>query len=192
MLDTPCVIFAGGKSSRMGEDKSLLPFGGFATLTEFQLHRLSKIFSNVFISCKSRDKFTFEATFIEDPKTTDTFAPTAGFVAAFESLACEAFFAISVDAPFVDANVIEALLNEYAKHPQADAVIARSPEGMEPMCGIYCRSLQNEFKKMLAQENHKLGMLLKGANTRFVNFESSEPFMNLNHPHEYQEALGRL
>ncbi|HIP14156.1 MAG TPA: molybdenum cofactor guanylyltransferase, partial [Sulfurimonas autotrophica] len=26
MFDIPCVIFAGGKSSRMGENKTLLPF----------------------------------------------------------------------------------------------------------------------------------------------------------------------
>ena len=192
MISTPCVIFAGGKSSRMGEDKSLLPFGGFDSLAQFQYERLSKLFSHVYISTKTKDKFDFEASFIEDAKTTETFAPTAGFVAVFESLACEAFFAISVDAPFVNTDVITKLIQEYENNPQADAVIARSPEGMEPMCGIYCRSLEKEFIKMLAQENHKLGMLLKGANTRFVTFETNEPFMNLNHPHEYQEALGRL
>ncbi|MDD3818004.1 MAG: molybdenum cofactor guanylyltransferase MobA [Thiovulaceae bacterium] len=192
MFSLPCVIFAGGKSSRMGEDKALLPFGGCDTLAEFQHKRLGKLFTRVYVSTKTKEKFCFEADFIEDPKNTTAFAPTAGFVAAFATLACEAFFAISVDAPFVDADVIAKLIQEYENNPQADAVIARSPEGMEPMCGIYCRSLESEFNKMLAEENHKLGMLLKGANTRFVAFESNEPFMNLNHPHEYQEALGRL
>ncbi|MDQ1268445.1 MAG: molybdenum cofactor guanylyltransferase, partial [Campylobacterota bacterium] len=69
MFDIPCVIFAGGKSSRMGKDKSLLPFGTFDTLTEFQLNRLGKIFKNVYISCKEKSKFNFEAEFIEDIKT---------------------------------------------------------------------------------------------------------------------------
>lgn len=43
LLDIPCVIFAGGKSSRMGEDKALLPFGNFKTLTQYQLTRLQKV-----------------------------------------------------------------------------------------------------------------------------------------------------
>jgi len=66
MFNIPCVIFAGGKSSRMGENKALLPFAGFETLTEYQYTRLSKIFSSVYISCKDKSIFSFDANFIED------------------------------------------------------------------------------------------------------------------------------
>ncbi|RUM64044.1 MAG: molybdenum cofactor guanylyltransferase, partial [Sulfurimonas sp.] len=86
MINLPCVIFAGGKSSRMGEDKTLLPFAGFTTLTEFQYSRLSKIFTNVYISCKDKNKFPFDANYIIDKKVQDTFAPTLAFVSIFESL----------------------------------------------------------------------------------------------------------
>ena len=110
MIDIPCVIFAGGKSSRMGEDKSLLPFGDFPTLTQFQLNRLEKLFKIVYISCKSSDKFDFEANFIEDVKTENIFAPTAGFVAIFEELKCERFFALSVDSPFITEDIIQKLI----------------------------------------------------------------------------------
>lgn len=192
MIQIPCVIFAGGKSSRMGEDKSLLPFGGFNTLAEFQLHRLQKIFSGVYISTKSKEKFSFHADFIEDTPTSNTYAPTAGFVTAFQTLACEKFFAISVDAPFIDEKIIIELIKADEANSNTDATIARSPEGMEPLCGIYHNSLACEFEKMLAEDNHKLGLLLKSANTLFVEFEDTAPFMNLNHPHEYQEALKLL
>ncbi len=36
--DIPLVIFAGGKSSRMGKDKALLPFGGYSTLDPVSIH----------------------------------------------------------------------------------------------------------------------------------------------------------
>ena len=52
----PCVILAGGKSSRMGEDKSLLPFPPYKTLTHYQYQRLNKIFKNVYISSKDSSK----------------------------------------------------------------------------------------------------------------------------------------
>ena len=187
MLDIPCVIFAGGKSSRMLKDKSLLPFGDFDTLTQFQLSRLRKIFKNVYISCKDKNKFDFNANFIEDIKTDSVFAPTAGFVAIFNTLRCESFFALSVDSPFI----CEKEINELLKNDliDTDATIATLEDKTQPMCGIYHRSLEVKFKNMLKQNNHKLGLLLKNSNTIFVNFKDEKAFLNLNHPHEYEKAL---
>ena len=190
MLNIPCVIFAGGKSSRMGEDKSFLPFGGFDTLTQFQLSRLSKIFRTVYISCKDKSKFDFKASFIEDIETDSVFAPTAGFISIFKTLQEESFFALSVDSPFVEEDEISKIIEADTLH--IDATIAKTASGVQPMCGIYHRSLQNKFINMLKENNHKLGFLLKSSNTNFVEFHDEKPFLNLNHPHEYQEALKLL
>ncbi len=187
MFDIPCVIFAGGKSSRMGEDKALLPFGTSNTLTEFQLHRLQKLFKNVYISCKNSNKFDFETDFIEDVKTENTFAPTAGFVAMFEKLKDERIFVLSVDTPFVGEEEINKII-QY-DNPHAEITIVQTACGNQPMCGIYHRSLQNKFITMLETSNHKLGLLIKESKTTYVKFENEEPFLNLNHPHEYKQAL---
>ena len=187
MVDIPCVIFAGGKSSRMGEDKALLPFGGYNTLAEFQFNHLKKIFNTVYISCKDKTKFDFEADFIEDLKTDDVFAPTLGFVTVFKTLACERFFAISVDTPFVDEKTIQKIVD--SDTPHAEATIAKLDGKIQPMCGIYHHQLHKKFINMLDTNNHKLGYLLKNSKTTFVEFEDKKPFINLNHPHEYKEAL---
>ena len=171
----------------MGEDKSLLPFAGFNTLSEFQLYRLNKIFKTVYISCKDKSKFNFEANFIQDTENIQTFAPTAGFVAIFEELKEDSFFAISVDAPFVNQQEIIKIIN--ADKTNLDATIAKTEFGIQPMCGIYHRSLSKEFSKMIQNDNHKLGFLLKSSNTVFVNFDDEKPFLNLNYQHEYQKAL---
>ena len=188
----PCVIFAGGKSSRMGEDKALLPFSSYKTLTQFQHARLSKIFKTVYISCKDKNKFDFDALFIEDVKTDAVFAPTSGFVAVFKTLQTDAFFALSVDAPFVNETIIQELVRSDAVYKSADATIAISEHGMEPMCGIYHRSLEAAFAYMYKEDNHKLGFLLKSSRTNFVQFDAPKAFLNLNHPHEYQEALALI
>ncbi len=174
----------------MGEDKSLLPFAGFSTLAQFQYSRLSKIFKTVYISCKDKSKFNFEANFIEDVKTDDVFAPTAGFVAVFKELKKERFFALSVDAPFVNEKEISEIFSADTK--STDATIAKTAFGIHPMCGIYHSSLETNFTKMLKEDNHKLGFLLKSSNTLYVNFDNEIAFSNLNHPHEYQEALEHI
>lgn len=188
MFTLPCILFAGGKSSRMGQDKSLLSFGGYTSLAAFQYNRLSKLFNNVYISTKTRQKFDFEAQFILDAENSD-FAPTAGFVSAFENLKCESFFVLSVDTPFVDVDTIEMLLHADESH--LDAVIAKTPSGTHPLCGIYHHTLLENFQQMQREDDHRLGKLLSMKQTRFVEFENEDIFMNLNHPHEYEEALSR-
>ncbi|MEA1919298.1 MAG: molybdenum cofactor guanylyltransferase MobA [Campylobacterota bacterium] len=187
MFELPCVIFAGGKSSRMGEDKSLLPFGGYKTLSEYQYRRMKKLFKEVSISAKSADKFDFTCKVIEDSKEAQTFAPTAGFVAMFKALHVKRVFVLSVDSPFVDEKVIQALID--ADSDDLDAVICKTETGSHPMCGIYHSSLHVRFQEMLDHDDHRLGKLLAKSKTKYLFFENETPFTNLNHPHEYQEAL---
>lgn len=188
MFPIPCILFAGGKSSRMGEDKSLLPFGDFPTLAQYQYNRLTKLFSHVAVSTKTSDKFDFSADFILDPTDAD-FAPTAGFVSAFASIGEDRIMVLSVDTPFVDEAVFQRLVD--ADGEELDAVIAKTAEGSHPMCGIYHRSLRGEFERMVREGDHRLGKLLASSRTRYVEFGDEAPFANLNHPHEYQEALLR-
>jgi len=187
MFNIPCVIFAGGKSSRMGEDKSLLPFPPYKTLTEFQLRRLEKIFTSVYISCKDETKFDFEAKFIKDIEEEKVFAPTQGFISLFQTLQEEKVFVLSVDTPFVNKSIIEKLIK--SDNDNFDATIARTSQGIQPLCGIYHKILLNEFEAMSKAQNHKLGFLLKNANTHFVDFKEEIPFLNINYKKEYKEAL---
>jgi molybdopterin-guanine dinucleotide biosynthesis protein A len=186
----PCVIFAGGKSSRMGEDKALLPFASYSTLTEYQYQRLSKIFQNVYISCKESSNFSFDAHFIEDTKESNIYAPTVGFTAAFKRVTEDRFFALSVDSPFINEKIITTLIENDKE--DADATIAKTDEGIQPLCGIYHRSLESKFQKMVQEENHKLGYLLKESKTTYCYFNDIKHFLNMNHPEDYQKALSLI
>jgi len=181
------IIFAGGKSSRMGRDKALLPFGEYSTLCEYQYQRLAKIFETVHISTKEA-KFDFDAPLIYDcyPQS----SPLVGLISIFETIESDECFILSVDAPFVDEQVIERLYKQSVES-LADAIIAQSPGGNQPLCGIYRRSILPYAKEFIAQENHKLNALLRRADTTFVLFEDEAPFDNLNHPHEYEKALAQ-
>ena len=183
----PCVIFAGGKSSRMGRDKALLPFGGEPTLAAYQFTRLSPLFPATYLSAKTAEKFSDAMPVIVDEPALGMFAPTAGFISVLRRLGNERFFALSVDTPFVDASVIAALLA--ADHEGLDAVIARTAEGMHPLCGIYHPRLLPRFESMAASGDHALGKMLQTADVAYVDFTNEELFANLNRPEEYAAAL---
>ena len=168
----------------MGEDKALLPFGGYTTLSEYQYRRLQKIFQKVYISTKNPDKFPFGADFIVDES--DVFAPTAGFVSIYRQLEVDRFFVLGVDMPFVDERIISALIE--ADSDAVDATLAVVENEVEALCGIYHRSLQGAFEKMLQEDKHKLRRLLEEADTKRISFTDKTAFLNLNRPHEYQKA----
>jgi len=178
------IIFAGGKSSRMGEDKALLPFGGYSTLAEYQYQRLSKIFDMVYISAKS-NKFNFEVDVIEDCYKESS--PLVALVSIFEQLNIDEIFVLSVDAPFIDGDSMERLYTEALDFK--DAIVAKSPYGVEPLCAIYKKSILLKAKELLANNNHRLQELLNCVDTQYIEFVDSEIFINLNYPNEYKRAI---
>lgn len=182
----PLVLFAGGKSSRMGRDKTLLPFAGYNSMTEYQYQRLSSYFETVYISCKHH-KFDFEAPCIFDRY--EESSPLVGMVSLFETLEDEALFILSVDAPFVNKEVIDTLIKNATDF---DVTIAKTESGRQPLCGVYKRKVLPIAKAHIEANSHKIGKVLQEVKTKMVDFEDDRLFANLNHPHEYEEALSRL
>lgn len=179
------VIFAGGQSSRMGKDKALLPFGKYKTLTAYQYAKLKKVFHTVSISAKE-NKFDFDCPVIEDVYKESS--PLVGILSIFETLQdVDEVFILSVDAPFVDNLIIKQIMEKNTK--SADVVVAKSPNGIQPLCGLYKRSILALAHKQYKKNNHKLQDLLAIATTETVVFRENKPFTNLNHPKEYEKAL---
>jgi len=177
---------AGGKSSRMKQDKALLPFGKYNSLAEYQYRRLSSYFDKIYISTKS-NKFDFDIDIIEDNYNNSS--PLVALVSIFDSLKEEEVFILSVDVPFITTQTIEKLYKE-AKE-ENHIIVAESNNGLEPLCGIYRRAILNTARKFLKEDNHRLQSLLNSVNTQKVKINSNE-FTNLNHPFEYEEAKRQL
>lgn len=179
----PAVLFAGGKSSRMGKDKALLPFDGYNSMSAYQYEKLKRIFEHVYLSTKEK-KFDFNAPLIIDRH--EVHSPLAGLVSVFETLDTDAVFVLSVDMPFIGEEEITPVIE--ASKGAEDAVIAQSPEGTEPLCGLYRRTILPMAQEQLAKNHHRLMTLLENADTTFVPFGEAQAFMNLNRPEDYEKA----
>ena len=187
MKNSTAVIMAGGKSSRMQQDKALLPFGNFSTLAEFQYGRLEKFFSQVYIAAKS-NKFDFEVNIIED--NYEISSPLVALISIFETLEVNEVFVLSVDSPFVSEEVIRELYTH--QNDEADIIIAESYRGLEPLCAIYRRSFLTTAYDALTMNNHRLQALFERLRVISVKIEDKDSFLNLNYPLEYEEAKLKL
>jgi molybdopterin-guanine dinucleotide biosynthesis protein A len=180
MRELNAIILAGGKSSRMGEDKALMPFRGYNSMAEYQYKRLQKIFSSVYLSSKS-NKFDFDCNIILDRYEPST--PLVAIVSAFEELNCDAIFLISVDMPLISKKDIQALINSYFKEPDFDIYTLKSSFGVEPTVAIYTKKIATLALKMLQTNNYKLKNLIANSNTKTIFTEDN--IVNINTKDDY-------
>ncbi len=183
MYDIPAVVFAGGRSSRMGRDKALLPFGGEESLAAYQYKKLGTLFERVYLSTKE-SKFSFDAPLIHDiaPES----SPLVALVSAFETLKCDELFVLGVDIPFVKEEIIQRLYTH--REVTLDAVVAKTPQGMQPLCGFYRSTILSKARTNLRQDMHKLQHLLRQTDTLALSVGDEAAFRNLNTLEEYQSA----
>jgi len=178
----PCVILCGGKSSRMGEDKALLPFDKYNSLVQYQIERLKPYFKNIYLSSKT-NKFDFACNIIYDKE--EVSSPMIALKTILSALEDEKLFIITVDTPFVSLSSIEKL---YELSDGFDITVAQTLK-RHNLCGIFSKTILNKVIEMVDDDFHKVGALLKRVNTSYITFEDENEFLNLNTPDEYKQAM---
>jgi molybdopterin-guanine dinucleotide biosynthesis protein A len=169
----------------MGTNKALLPFRGFDTLTQFQLDKFKPHFQKVYIGCRDKTEFNFEAEFIEDLKEYEDFAPYIGLISAFETLDVDVISVLSVDAPFFDIEHFEKL---YRELNSKDAVVAKSLDGKQPLCAIYKKSILPHLKELTKEKKYRFAYLFDKIDVKFVEFDEERIFTNLNTLEDYEKV----
>ena len=188
-LDIPCVILSGGKSSRMGKDKSLLPFDTASSLIQYQYNKLSKIFNKVYISSKI-DKFDFQCDIIYDNKydnQEDISSPMVALHSIFTKLKDTKVFIITVDTPLILESTIKKLIDNGDNY---DITIASDKEKVHNLCGVFSNNLLETINKYIEEDMHKINFLIKNTNkSNIVLFENEKQFININTKEQYDIAL---
>lgn len=180
-IHIPCVILAGGKSSRMGEDKTQMNLGGIS-LTQWTLRHLSSIFEQVYISAKTQDKFAFDASFLIESES--VFAPMVGIYNAFISLkdAQEICF-VSVDTPFVTSQTFHAIAQT-----QADIVYAQTLHKAHYLISKWHSTMLSALEWALDSQDYALHRIVATHTHQGIQ-ASEEECLNINTKHDYLLAL---
>lgn len=138
-MKTVAVILAGGKSSRMGRDKAMLPVNG-TPLVAMLAERWRDVFDGLILSVDTRERFAHLG--LEQVRIVEDARPEAGPLAALETVMttvpAERYFLTAVDLPFGNPELARALSRHMG---EADVcLIQRRSRGVEPLFSFYARS----------------------------------------------------
>jgi len=129
-------VQAGGRSSRMGENKALKPFLG-RPLIERVISRVGPIADELFITNNDPQELDFLAV-RQERDVRPGFGPLGGLYTALSRARYEVVAVVACDMPFASAPLLVAA-SGFLLADNADVVIAESTEGYEPLHALYRR-----------------------------------------------------
>lgn len=187
------VVQAGGKSSRMGQDKALMPFLG-RPLIERVLHRVSGLGDEVLVITNHPDRYRF----LDLPLYTDVIphrGALGGLYTALSVASCPLVGLVACDLPFVSPGLL-IHMKEILRNSEADAVLPSTDRGLEPMQAVYRRAtclplveqaIQNDQWRMVAWHAQGRVRVLSPEETRELA-PHPRTFWNVNTPEEFASA----
>jgi molybdenum cofactor guanylyltransferase len=193
-------ILAGGKSKRMGTNKSLLKIGEL-TIIERVVNLMKELFEEVILITNQSEEFSFLRLPMQEDIHKNT-GPLAGIHSALVHTITDKNFIISCDMPLMTAGVIKYLI-EYPtdKH----ITIAKADNFVQQLCGVYSQSLVPYIENIIEKNNGngdernpdqiKRGCsvleLVKNVPAEIIDIENEYrdyrpgTFYNMNRPEEY-------
>jgi molybdopterin-guanine dinucleotide biosynthesis protein A len=183
-------VLAGGLSSRMGQDKSLMQFRG-KPLIVYAIDALSSLCEKVVVS-SNLQVYDFTGCDVW-PDELPVQAPINGLYSCLKRSKTDWNFILTCDMPFTGSRLFAYLLEQAQGE---DAVIPVHGQGLvEPLCGLYNRSTLNVLEQQVQAEQYSILKLLKQIRCSFVNigsdqeFYHTEMFSNLNFPADLDKYI---
>jgi len=180
--DATAIVMAGGRSHRMGTDKSMLPIKG-RPMVEHICQQLRGTFTKVLISANDVEKFAFLDLDVVPDKIPGQ-GPLMGIASTLEASDSEFNLVVACDIPQIDLPFVRRML---AEAERADAVIPVTRDGEEqPLFAVYCKSVQQCINEVLAFGGHQISHIYGLCKVHFIELDDTGWFANLNTMADYQ------
>ncbi|HEY4045875.1 MAG TPA: molybdenum cofactor guanylyltransferase [Acidobacteriaceae bacterium] len=153
-------VLAGGRSTRMGRDKALLPFGG-RPLIEVAVEKLEKLrelgLGQPRIAGSRPDLSGFAAV-VDDVHP--GCGPLSGIEAALTATCEPLNLFLPIDMPLVPAAFLSWILLR-AEVTGAIATLPRAGGAVQPLCAVYHRDLLTQVTRSLLAGDYKVTRVLE-------------------------------
>lgn len=189
-------VLVGGKSSRMGQDKALLPFGNMPLLI-WMAERVQAVCEQVSLVGDGNTYSGWVYPVIEDIFPGQ--GPLAGIHTVLAHSDAPLNLVVGCDMPYLSPEFLSLLL-EIARKGNFDAVVPESESfGCEPLCAVYTPACRAPVEEALQSHQRQTRDVFDRLRVRRVARQEWQPydphgklFCNLNTREDYEQACGEL
>ncbi len=183
------LVLAGGRSTRMGRDKSSLVYGERLQIdVVFEL--LSSVCVQTFVS--NRSDQSCAPGHSGKPQLHDRYpdlGPAGGILTAFDAHPHCAWLVVACDLPFLNRATLDTLITNRNSACDATAFRSQHFEGLpEPLCAIYEPAMRARLQQFVADGITCPRKALIRSNTHLIDLPDPRALENANVPEEFETA----
>lgn len=176
------VILAGGKNSRIKQEKSLIRIKGRYIIDE-QVKLLEDIFEKIILSTSKQiiiDRFP-SLPYVEDEYV--NCGPLGGIHAAMKAADTPAVFVFACDMPSLKTDLIKKQI-EIFLNCQQNILVPRHDEGIEPLHAIYSINNLPYLEKCLKENKLSVRSFYRNSQVKYLDIcpKDIHYFYNINTP----------
>ena len=185
------LILAGGRSTRMRQDKSQLNYHGKPQV-QYVHEILERFCTEVFLSCRpdQKDNLVDSLNPLEDKFI--GLGPFGGILSAFQYDPNSAWLVVACDLPFVNESTIQSLIE--SRDPSKMATAFRNPENQwpEPLISLWEPKIYPQALQFLGLGYSCPRKTLINSDINLIEPNDFEELTNVNTPEELELAKNRL
>jgi molybdenum cofactor guanylyltransferase len=133
-MNRTVIVQAGGQSSRMGQNKALLPFLG-QPLIERVCQRIAPLGDEILVTAREVDEYSFLG-FTVIPDAVEGIGALGGVYSGLLAASSSIVAVVACDMPFVNPVLLSAEM-DMLQTGGMDAVVPASEDGLEPLHAVY-------------------------------------------------------
>jgi molybdopterin-guanine dinucleotide biosynthesis protein A len=186
-----CYILAGGKSSRMGEEKGLIKIHN-KFIIEYVVDELKPLFKKLIIISNNDDYSKLGLEVI--PDLIKDIGPAGGIYTALRHSDTVNNFIVSCDMPFITSKAAEFII---ARSDSYQITVPIHQGKFEPLFALYSSSCLDQWKEELDKGVFKLQNIMTKFNTLELNVDDNaifneDLFININTKEDLEKAKEKL
>ncbi|WP_052143582.1 molybdenum cofactor guanylyltransferase [Wocania ichthyoenteri] len=173
--DITGIILAGGKSSRMGTDKSFLMLNE-KPFIQYSIEALKPLVSEIIIVSDNQNYDAFGFKRVND--ITKNAGPIAGICSGLEASSTTYNLILSCDIPLINSEILKKLI--HAVDDDSEIIQIENQGKTMPLIALYKRHIKDIFNDFLQKNERRLRIAVKACNSKNIILEKVHEFSTMN------------